>query len=110
MLGLLSATRLIRINLCVCRDMTLRATLNKSLVARSSLFWAVCGLANPRHSWSMAVVCALQPIPNQDAHTREDLFSMALVLVPVIVTTLTENILPYRRRSRPVLASAKGLP
>jgi hypothetical protein len=26
----------------------------------------------------MAVVCALQPIPNQGAHTREDLFSMAL--------------------------------
>ena len=54
-----------------------RATLNKSLAARSSLFWAVCGVANPRHSWAMAVVCALQPIPNQDAHTREDLFSIA---------------------------------
>ena len=27
----------------------------------------------------MAVVCALQPIPNQGAHTREDLFSIALV-------------------------------
>ena len=26
----------------------------------------------------MAVVCALQPIPNQGAHTREDLFSIAL--------------------------------
>ena len=26
----------------------------------------------------MAVVCALQPIPNQGAHTREDLLSMAL--------------------------------
>ena len=25
----------------------------------------------------MAVVCALQPIPNQGAHTREDLFSIA---------------------------------
>ena len=27
----------------------------------------------------MAVVCALQPIPNQGAPTREDLFSIALV-------------------------------
>ena len=52
--------------------------LNKSLAARSSLFWAVCGVANPRHSWAMAVVYALQPIPNQGAHTREDLFSIAL--------------------------------
>ena len=26
----------------------------------------------------MAVVCALQPIPNQGAHTCEDLFSIAL--------------------------------
>ena len=55
-----------------------KATLNKSLAARSSLFWAVCGVANPRHSGAMVVVCALQPIPNQGAHTREDLFSMAL--------------------------------
>ena len=55
-----------------------KATLNKSLAARSSLFWAVCGVANPRHSGAMAVVRALQPIPNQGAHTREDLFSMAL--------------------------------
>ena len=55
-----------------------RATLNKSLAARSALFWAVCSGANPRHSWAMPVVCALQPSPNQGAHTREDLFSMAL--------------------------------
>ena len=55
-----------------------KATLNKSLAARLSLFWAVCGVANPRHSWAMAVVRALQPIPNQGAHTREDLFSIAL--------------------------------
>ena len=27
----------------------------------------------------MAVVCALQPIPNQGAHTREGLFSIAFV-------------------------------
>ena len=54
------------------------ATLNKSLAARSALFWAVYGVANPRHSWAMAVVCALQPSPNQGAHTREDLFSVAL--------------------------------
>ena len=55
-----------------------RATLNKSLAARSALLWAVCGVANPRHSWAMPVVCALQPIPNQGAHTRGDLFSAAL--------------------------------
>ena len=55
-----------------------RATLNKSLAARSSLLWAVCGVATPRHSWAMAVVCALQPIPNQGAHTGGDLFSVAL--------------------------------
>ena len=64
-----------RVRLPACRD---RATLNKSLAARSALFWAVCGVANPRHSWAMAVVCAWQPIPNQGAHTREDLFSMAI--------------------------------
>jgi hypothetical protein len=58
----------------------LRATLNKSLSAQSSLFWAVCSVANPRHSGAMAVVCALQPIPNQGAHTREDLFSIALAV------------------------------
>ena len=39
------------------------------------------GLANPRHSGAMAVVCALQPSPNQGAHTREDLFSMALTRI-----------------------------
>ena len=55
-----------------------KAMLNKPLAARSALFWAVCGVANPRHSGAMAVVRALQPIPNQGAHTREDLFSMAL--------------------------------
>ena len=27
----------------------------------------------------MAVVCALQPIPNQGAHTGGDLFSVALI-------------------------------
>ena len=27
----------------------------------------------------MAVVCALQPIPNQGAHTRDDLFSIAVI-------------------------------
>ena len=59
-------------------DRRIKATLNKSLAARSALFWAVCSVANPRHSWAMAVVCALQPSPNQGAHTREDLFSMAL--------------------------------
>ena len=71
-----------------------RATLNKSLAARSSLFWAVGGVANPRHSWAMAVVCALQPIPNQGAHTREDLFSIAQALnghkIPVSQTVLAE--------------------
>ena len=61
------------------------ATLNKSLAARSSLFWAVCGVANPRHSWAMAVVCALQPISNQGAHTREDLFSIALCALSNVV-------------------------
>ena len=61
------------------------ATLNKSLAARSSLFRAVCGVANPRHSGAMAVVCALQPIPNQGAHTREDLFSMALCALSNVV-------------------------
>ena len=59
-------------------DVNAKATLNKSLPARSSLLWAVCGVANPRHSWAMAVVCALQPIPNQGAHTGGDLFSVAL--------------------------------
>ena len=67
-----------RITYCNPAFVQVRATLNKSLAARSALVWAVCGVANPRHSWAMAVVCALQPIPNQGAHTREDLFSMAL--------------------------------
>ena len=40
-----------------------KATLNKSLAARSALFWAVCGLANPRHSWAMAVVVRLAAHP-----------------------------------------------
>ena len=67
-----------RMRCCLAGWSLLRATLNKSLAARSSLFWAVFGVANPRHSWAMSVVCALQPIPNQGAHTREDLFSVAL--------------------------------
>ena len=32
----------------------------------------------------MTVVCALQPIPNQGAHTREDLFSIALTPMGLI--------------------------
>ena len=40
-----------------------RATLNKSLAARSTPLWAPCGVANPHHSRAMAAVCALQCIP-----------------------------------------------
>ena len=39
------------------------ATLNKSLAARSALFWAVCGVANRRHSGAMAVVVRLAAHP-----------------------------------------------
>ena len=80
-------------DVCAQHGRELMATLNKSLAARSSLLWAVCGVANPRHSWAMAVVCALQPIPNQGAHTRGDLFSVALMgcKSPVGVPTWTHR-------------------
>jgi hypothetical protein len=45
-----------------------------SLAGRASLLWAVCSVANPRHSGAMAVASlanpALQPIPNQGARPR----------------------------------------
>jgi energy-converting hydrogenase Eha subunit H len=33
-------------------------------------------------AWAMAVVCALQPIPNRGAGIRGDLFSVALGVAP----------------------------
>ena len=46
--------------------------------ASASPLWAVCGVENPRHSGAMAVVFALQPIPNRGARSRGDLISVAL--------------------------------
>ena len=54
----------------------------------------------------MAVVCALQPIPNQGAHTREDLFSMALSDRPVDAFTPLPPIAALRAeviRTRPAI-------
>ena len=41
-----------------------RSDTNKPLVARSSLFWAVCGVANPRDSWAptLARTCSASPL------------------------------------------------
>jgi hypothetical protein len=56
-----------------------KATLNKSLVARSTSLGAPCSVANPRHSrGAMAVVCALQCIPNKVLRIHANLFSVAL--------------------------------
>ena len=44
----------------------------------------------------MAVVCALQPIPNQGAHTREDLFSIALkIIAAILAQQVIEQILTH---------------
>ena len=48
-----------------------KATLNKSLAARASLLWAVCGLANPRHSlgYGCGLRLASHPKPGRP-HSR----------------------------------------
>ena len=46
----------------------------------------------------MAVVGALQPIPNQGAHTREDLFSMALGRINDPGSADWQNLMGYSLR------------
>ena len=56
----------------------------------------------------MAVVCALLPSPNQGAHTREDLFSMALRRMALTLPAMHDHF--FERPYEPVheAPSTKG--
>ena len=73
------------------------ATLNKCLAACSASLWALCGVANPRHRWPMAVVCALQRFPNRDtAHPRR-FVQRCLRSAACSRLTMASSTLPRRR-------------
>ena len=55
---------------CCVRGLCHKARLDKSLAARASLLWAVCGLANPRHRLGVGAALLTWVKPNAD-HFRE---------------------------------------